>query len=346
MIEECDNDVTCDQIGFYGSNDACRGCGIDSSTCNACGPDARLCKDVSGTSVASLAVKGERVAYGHGEVIVFDDRLEPLFLGSSTSRTAVGVTDGWLMTGDASFSLYDDTGVLQSTKPLPIDPQSWGGFTSLSAPTAGRVLVTWSRMPSFDEHRAWAAIVTEDGTLEGTPIDLGTTRGPVPAASDGTAFYTMRNSVLVRISSTGAATNTFVMAGFSVPAMCGNFPAVCPQGRSMLLATSVTGGGVVASTDLESSTTLQRFDAAGAAIGTPVTIASVVHDMIVDGPDVLALTGSPTILLVRIDLANGAITPLREVGAGYGHGSLERFGDDVVVAWSRGADSQLAFVTP
>jgi hypothetical protein len=347
-MEECDNDVTCDQIGFYGASTACADCSIDSSNCDACGPDARLCKYVPGSSRASVAVKGDRIAYGNGAITVFDDRLEPVFVTPFAYGAAVGVADGWLMAGGTSLSLFDDTGVLQSSKLLPaIDPYS---SYALSAPMGGRVLVGWGRDQNQNDFRAWAAIATEDGTVENTPIDLGTTRGQPPVATDGTAFYTLRANVLVRISSTGAATNTYVLAGFSVPAICNIYPAPCPQGRSMFVETNATGGGVVATTDLVSSTTLQRFDAAGAAIGTPVTIASVVRDMIIDGPDVLALTGSPTMSLVKIDVATGAITPLREVGAGHGHASLERHGADVVVAWGRGHwtqdSSQIAFVTP
>ena len=114
---------------------------------------------------------------------------------------------------------------------------------------------------------------------------------------------------------------------------------------STLTWSGATGWYAIA---LGNSSSVQRFDSNGAAVGSAITIDHPVVELVADGSDLLALQVSTSrkISVVRID-ATGTESIANEVGGGeleYGH--LARLGNELLVAWTRPGHLQVALTAP
>lgn len=340
LMEVCDGNVTCDDLGFYGGSVECGPSCLSTSTagCEACAPANLACVKLATGTPRALAASGTHLAVATTTGIeIFDGLTHVLKVYVTDARALVGVPNGWLVVSQTGPSLFT------------LDTSGMGGAatTIASADTAmtygpgGRALLTWRELVNA-QSRGVFAIAATDGSLVVPRTELfGVGERRPAAATDGTSFFVGALGQLARIAPDGTST---IVTGFPVQQPTSN--------DDVALSWAGTTGWYVSWNNQLVTFTAQRFDAAGAKIGVPVTVnfgTVPPFDFLADGDDLLVLRRvDRRYVIVRVTSA-GAVSPGVEVGAIHGSVSFGRFarlGSDVLVAWARQSYLQLAHSAP
>lgn len=333
--EACDTaaPLDCSSLGYFGSGTAtCTSClSFADTSCDACAPGSLACTNNPLQRVRGLSVSGTLIAQPATTSIALFDATA--VLGTSVQLAATSLTatpTGWLVSSPQGIQSLAFDGTLGAEHAA-----LGAGATVAPGPVAGHYLELW-RQGAMQPVRAILHDAT--GATVGAAFDtfMSDTGGELAATSDGVHAFLGLDGKLAIIGDDG-----------SVVITPNQFP-----GFSRATLTRATSSWYVAAEAGDWSA--QRFDSAGAPVGTALHIAGSASSFLADGDDLLVVTEGPSTLVhpglvkvVRYVAAGTAGTPIT-VGADRVPGvlaELAHLGSDLVVSWSGPEGTNIARVT-
>jgi hypothetical protein len=330
-MEICDGAqaMSCEEAGYFGGTTVCSNeCALDTQECNPCAPTNQTCIIALIKKIDVAVSSGTRVAFGDGQFISIYD-------GASIAKTfpldisgIVAVTNGWLVgtrDPDAIVPMASD-GTLGT-------PQYAIAYDMAVA--ANRVLVT-----KLIGGQAYAEIRDESGVLVVPVFSLpvGWKYRPRVLATSS-SFFVTEDGATVRIGLDGSQT-------------------MLPDFHGGWMVWGGTAGWSLGRVGVDDTYAVERFDEAGAVLGSFTVALGNVIDAIGDGDDLLVIRYQSTdpvsrLEVVRLD-ASGALGVPEPFGVGDTQNAMSdmnyspaaRLGDDLVVSWQDHDQTWVARIAP